>query len=63
MELIPKVRPRFDEISIQGEWRCPGCGMENIVFLFSENAKQGKAELNQVLEVSCTECTRRFETD
>lgn len=61
-EIIPKVVLKLNSDTLECRWNCPGCGMTNDVFLFSEKVEDAKKEARAIEAVTCLECCRKFET-
>lgn len=60
---IPKVHVRFDKRSQSGVWICPGCGHENYEYLFSQTIGSMEREVDNLTNVSCIECVKKFYTE
>ena len=62
-EIIPKAKLFVERETLTVWWTCPGCGIRNILYTFSETLDTVKHEIKSVVDVSCVECCRKYEVD
>lgn len=60
-EIIPKAIPIIDQERLEVTWNCPGCGVANLLFTFSETFQALRQEVKSIDTVQCLNCTKKFE--